>query len=99
MAVPLLFAPPLECVRLHASPHMPRSRIQKKPDLSGPVLDTPPCRAIPFRYSIADGVSHLFFRDRKGTPKNFCDKDFAELSGELSGAICLKTLVLMGNDQ
>ena len=34
-------------------------------------------------------------RDRKGTPKNFCDKDFAELSGELSGAICLKTLVLM----
>ena len=38
-------------------------------------------------------------RDRKGTPKNFCDKDFAELSGELSGAICLKTFVLMGSDQ
>ena len=37
--------------------------------------------------------------DRKTTPKNFCDKDFAELPGELSGAICLKTLVLMGNDQ
>ena len=36
--------------------------------------------------------------DRKGTPKNFYDKDFAELSGELSGAICLKTLVLLGND-
>ena len=34
---------------------------------------------------------------RKGTPKNFCDKDFAELSGELSGAICLKTLVLLGS--
>ena len=32
-----------------------------------------------------------------GTPKNLCDKDFAELSGELSGAICLKTLVLMGS--
>ena len=32
--------------------------------------------------------------DRKGTPKNFlCDK----LSGELSGAICLKTLVLLGS--
>ena len=30
----------------------------------------------------------LFIRDRKGTPKNFCDKDFAERSGELSGAIC-----------
>ena len=29
-------------------------------------------------------------RYRKGTPKNFCDKDFAELLGELSGAICLK---------
>ena len=38
-------------------------------------------------------------RDRKGTPKNFCDKDFAELSGELSGVICLKTLALMGHDQ
>ena len=25
---------------------------------------------------------------------NSCDKDFAELSGELSGTICLKTLVL-----
>ena len=28
---------------------------------------------------------------------NFCNKDFAELSGELSGAICLKTLVLLGS--
>ena len=36
-------------------------------------------------------------RDRKGTPKNFCDKDFAELSGELAGAICLKTPVLVGS--
>ena len=34
-------------------------------------------------------------KDREGTPKNFCDKDFAEISGELSGAICLKTLVLL----
>ena len=32
-------------------------------------------------------------RDRKGTPKNLCDKDFAELSGEVSAAICLNTLV------
>ena len=38
-------------------------------------------------------------RDRKGTPKNLCDKDFAELSGELSRAICLKALVLLGNDR
>ena len=37
------------------------------------------------------------FRDRKGTPKHFCAKDFAKLSGELSGAICLKTLVLLGS--
>ena len=36
--------------------------------------------------------------DRKGTTKKLCDKDFAERSGELSGAICLKTLVLLGND-
>ena len=34
----------------------------------------------------------------KGTTKKLCDKDFAEHSGELSGAICLKTLVLLGND-
>ena len=26
-----------------------------------------------------------------------CDEDFAELSGELSGAICLKILVLLGS--
>ena len=31
----------------------------------------------------------------KGTPKSFCDKDFAELLGELSGEIRLKTLVLL----
>ena len=36
--------------------------------------------------------------DRKGTTKKLCDKDFPERSGELSGAICLKTLVLLGND-
>ena len=36
-------------------------------------------------------------RDRKGAPKNFCDKDFAELPGELSGAICLETLALLGS--
>ena len=34
-------------------------------------------------------------QDRKGTPKNFSDKEFAELSGELSGEICLKTVVLV----
>ena len=37
-------------------------------------------------------------RDRKGNPKNLCDKGFAELSGELSGAICLQTLVLLDSD-
>ena len=39
----------------------------------------------------------ILIRDRKGTPKKFCDKDFPELSGELSGEICLKTLVLLGS--
>ena len=34
---------------------------------------------------------------QKGTTKKLCDQDFAERSGELSGAICLKTLVLLGN--
>ena len=28
--------------------------------------------------------------NRKGTTKKTCDKDFAECSGEFSGAICLK---------
>ena len=31
--------------------------------------------------------------DKQGTLKNFCDKDFAELSGQLSGATSLETLV------
>ena len=43
------------------------------------------------RYGIREMI-----RDRKGTPKNLCDKVFAELSGELSRVICLKTLVLLG---
>ena len=38
------------------------------------------------------------FGDRQSTTKKLCDKDFAERSGELSGAICLKALVLLGND-
>ena len=38
------------------------------------------------------------FVDGKGTTKKLCDKDLAERSGEPSGAICLKTLVLLGND-
>ena len=38
------------------------------------------------------------FGARKGTTKKLCDKDFAERSGELSGANCLRTLVLLGND-
>ena len=37
------------------------------------------------------------FRDRQGITKNLCDKGFAELSGELSGVICLQTLALLGN--
>ena len=41
----------------------------------------------------------FFGGDRKGTTKKLCDKDFAERSGELSGAICLKTLVLLRNDR
>ena len=39
------------------------------------------------------------FGDRRGTTKKPCDKDFAECSGELSGAICPKTLILLGNDR
>ena len=38
-------------------------------------------------------------KDRKGTAKKLCDKDFAERLGELSGAICLKTSVLLGHDR
>ena len=38
------------------------------------------------------------FGDTEGATKKLCNKDFAERSGELSGAICLKTLVLLSND-
>ena len=41
----------------------------------------------------------LLLGDRKGTTKKLLDKDFGERSGELSGVICLKTLVLLGNDR
>ena len=47
-----------------------------------------------FLPDFARGAVFLFSTrvgDREGTPKNLCDKDFVELSGELSGAICLKT--------
>ena len=37
--------------------------------------------------------------DKNGTTKKLCDKDFAERAGELSGAICLKALALLGNSQ
>ena len=42
-------------------------------------------------------IASISIRDGKGTPKNLCDKDFAELSGEFSGAICLKDPVLLGS--
>ena len=35
-------------------------------------------------------------KDRKGTPKRLCHKDFPQLSGEVSGVICLKSLVSFG---
>ena len=37
-------------------------------------------------------------RDEKGTTKNLCDNKFAKLSGEISGAICLKTHVLLNTE-
>ena len=39
------------------------------------------------------GEVSILVGDRKGTAKKLCDKDFAERSGELSGAICLKILL------
>ena len=39
----------------------------------------------------------VYFGTEKVPQKNLCDKDFAKLLGELSGAIRLKTLVLLGS--
>ena len=39
----------------------------------------------------------LSFQGQKGYHIKLCDKDVAELSGEYSGAVCCKTLVLFGN--
>ena len=44
-----------------------------------------------------EGCGKCNFGDRKGTTKKLRDKDLAERSGALSGAICLKTLVLQAN--
>ena len=38
----------------------------------------------------------VHFRSEKGLTKSVCDIDFAKLSGELSGAICLEILVFLG---
>ena len=54
-------------------------------------------RSAPERQTVGAVTASQKIRDRKGTPKNFCDKDFDELPGEFSGAICLKTLVLLGS--
>ena len=43
-------------------------------------------------------LQNAFNWGQKGTTKKLCDKDFAERSGELSGAIRPITLVLLGND-
>ena len=52
-------------------------------------------RTPPFFHSWGHPVGHLpGLGDRKDTTEKLCDKDFAERSGELSGVICLKTLVL-----
>ena len=42
---------------------------------------------------LVGGCPRLRIGDRKGTTKKLCDRDLAERSGELSGAICIKTLV------
>ena len=59
-------------------------------------MEAPPLLG-PSAGQIVDILGVAKIRDRKGTPKNLCDRDFAELSGELPGAICLKTLVLLGS--
>ena len=41
---------------------------------------------------------NLNIGDRKGTTKKLRDKDFAERSGELYGAMCLEALVVLGNN-
>ena len=62
-----------------------KSHFQVRTSVRNPVFRCPPFRCPPL------------VRNRKGTPKNFCDKDFAEPSGELSGAIDLKTLLSLGS--
>ena len=45
------------------------------------------------RLAVSEFKSVFLNGDREGTTKKLCDRDFAECSGELSGAICLRTLV------
>ena len=75
-----------------------------------PVFALPGCQQISVNTLLCDtlgpaelsahfGCATFVGGDRKGTTKKLCDKDFAERSGELSGAIHLKTLVLLGNER
>ena len=42
-------------------------------------------------------LAGVYFRDRKRYHKELVRQKFAKLSGELPGAVCLKTLVLLGS--
>ena len=53
----------------------------------------PPPQKRKFYFYCRRAVSEKQIRDGKGTTKNLCDEDFAELAGELSGVICGQTLV------
>ena len=55
-------------------------------------------RSIVFFFATGPQLASIL-GDRKGTTTKLCDKGFAEHSDELSGAICLKILVLLSTDR
>ena len=65
----------------------------------GGIRETGFCKGKEDHNALIHLVRHLgpfkLLRDRKSTPKKLCDKNFAEFSGEFSGEICLKALVLL----
>ena len=63
--------------------------------LLGPAEQKPTLESRAFS-GLIGAFSVAFSQGQKKYPKNLCDKDFAELSGELSSAICLVTPCLIG---
>ena len=84
---------PILC--MYWTPHAPESTTSSMSFGFG--AGTVPVNWFPLMTSVVIFLNVITWGEKRYR-KKLCDKDFAERSGELTGAICLKTLVLLGSD-